>query len=338
MLCKLRLPGAAPRSRPPLLLLCSLALSGCAGSPSVLAPASPGAARIADLFWSVLAIAAAIFVVTEALLIIALIRFRSRPGDREPDQVHGNQALELAWTLAPALILAGVFVATASTMTAVTQEQPGALRVKVVGHQYWWEMQYPDQRISTATDLHVAVGQPVEVELVAADVIHSFWVPELSGKTDLIPGHTNRVRFTADRPGTYRGQCAEFCGAQHANMAFEVIAEPRERFDDWTRRMQAPPAIPIAGPAARGAQAFLGGVCVGCHTIDGTQAQGKVGPNLTHFGSRRTIASLTLDNTPENLATWLTDPQAVKPGNLMRIPTLSRETIQDLVAFLEGLQ
>ena len=331
-------PKPAPRLWCVTLLLLLFGLSGCSGSPSILTPASRDAAQIADLFWGVLAIAAGIFVVTEALLIIALVRFRSRPGVREPVQVHGNQPLEIAWTLVPAIILAGVFVATASTMSAVTQPQPGALRVQVLGHRWWWEARYPGQGITTATDIHVPVGQAVEVELAGADVIHSFWPPELAGKTDVIPGHTNWVRFTADRPGSYLGFCAEFCGAQHANMRFLVVAETREQFDDWVRRAQAQAALPTTGQAARGAQAFLSGTCVACHTLQGTAAQGKVGPDLTHFGSRRSIAALTLDNTPENLATWLAKPQAVKPDNLMRIPALSGETIQDLVAFLESLK
>lgn len=338
MLRKAPPPEPAPRLWYAMLLPLTLGLSACAGSPSILAPASPEAGQLAGLFWGVLAIAAGIFVVTEALLILALVRFRSRRGAREPVQVHGNQPLEIAWTLVPAIILAGVFVATASTMVGVTQPQPGALHLKVLGHQWWWEAQYPDQRITTATDIHVPVGQAVEVELVGPDVIHSFWLPELAGKTDVIPGHTNWVRFTADRPGAYVGFCAEFCGAQHANMRFLVIAEPREQFDEWVRRLQVPAAIPAAGPAAQGAQAFLTGVCVGCHTIQGTAAQGKLGPDLTHFGSRSSIAALTLDNTPENLTAWLANPQAVKPGNLMIIPPLRQETIQDMVAFLESLK
>ncbi len=335
----------APLRRPILKLICvlplvllSASIGSCAGSPSVLSPASPEATSIANLFWGVFAIAIGIFVITEALLIIALVRFRDRPGAGEPNQVHGNIRLETAWTLAPAVILAGVFVATISTMTTLAQQQPGALPVKVIGHQWWWEIQYPTLGITTASDLHVPVGQPIEVELVSADVIHSFWVPELSGKTDVIPGHTNSNRFTADRPGTYRGMCAEYCGIQHANMGFFVIAEPRDQFEEWVRRMQSPAQVPTAGQAARGAQAVLTGICVGCHTIEGTQARGKLGPDLTHFGSRRSIAALTLEHTPENLATWLSDPQAVKPGNLMRIPTLSQETIQDMVVFLESLK
>jgi cytochrome c oxidase subunit 2 len=321
-----------------LVIFLFVAFSGCAGSPSVLAPSSPQADQIAGLFWALLGIAAVVFVVTEVLLIVALVRFRDRAGAREPDQIHGNVRLETAWTLAPALIVAGIFVATVTTMNAVAQPLPGALQVKVIGHQWWWEIQYPGQAITTATDLHVPVGTPVDVELAAADVIHSFWVPELAGKTDAIPGHTTFVRFTAGKPGTYDGFCAEFCGTQHANMRFLVIAEPREQFDDWVKRMQAPAGVPAAGQVARGAQAVVAGICAGCHTIDGTQAQGKVGPNLTHFGSRQTIGAVSLQNTPENLAAWLSDPQAVKPGNLMRIPKLSPETIQDIIAYLETLK
>lgn len=340
MLDSNRLVSCCLQRRQVLVVLVTLAflLASCAGSPSLLNPASFQASSIAGLFWSLFGIAAVIFIVTEALLVIALIRFRDRPGRHEPAQVHGNIRMEIAWTLAPAIILAGVFVGTVSTMDEVTRQQPNSVAVKVIGHQWWWEIQYPTMAITTATDLHVPVGQPVQVELVSTDVIHSFWVPELAGKTDVIPGHTNWLRFAADRPGAYRGQCAEYCGEQHANMGIEVIAEPRDHFDDWARRTSAPAAIPEAGPAARGAQALLGGICIACHTINGTPAQGKVGPNLTHFGSRRSIAALTIENTPENLKKWLSDTQAVKPGNMMRMPKLAPETIEDLVAYLESLK
>lgn len=322
---------------PLFILLLFAILSGCSGAPSVLAPASPGAGKVAELFWIVFGIAVVIFVGVEAALIFAVLRFRERPDRPEPDQNSGNLRLEIAWTAAPAIILLGIFVAMISTMNAVAQPQPDALRVKVVGYQWWWEIQYPDLGITTATDLHVPVGQPVRVELVAGDVIHSFWAPELFGKTDVIPGRSNWTQFTASLPGNFRGACAEFCGVQHANMGFVIMAEPREEFDRWVLQMRAP-AVAAAGQAARGEQALLSGGCVSCHTIDGTRAQGKIGPNLTHFASRQSIAGLTRQNNPEALASWLKNPQAVKPGSRMPDLGLSQETIQDLVAYLESLK
>lgn len=324
----------------PLVLALSLAvgLIGCSGGASVLAPASPGASQITNLFWIVFGIAAVIFVLVEGMLVFAVLRFRSRPDAPDPKQVHGNMRLEIAWTVVPALIVIGIFVATVSTMFAVAGPQPGALGLRVIGYQWWWEIQYPDLGITTATDLHVPVGQPVEIELISGDVIHSFWAPELFGKMDVIPGQSNRIRFVASTAGTYRGQCAEFCGTQHANMGFFIIAEPSEQFDEWVEHMRERAAAPVGGKVARGAEAFLTGTCKGCHAISGTSAQGKLGPNLTRFGSRKTIAALTVDNNPENLALWLTDPQAVKPGSKMPALGLSQEVIQDLVAYLESLK
>lgn len=329
---------------PPLRILAALAVVlaaapvGCSGYPSILTRASPEASRIADLFWMLLAIAALVFVVVEGLLIFAVIRFRSRPGDGEPEPVHGNWRLEIAWTLAPASILAIIFVFMFSTMESLSHPDAGARRIKIVGHQWWWEIHYPDLGVTTATDLHVPYGQPVALELTSADVIHGIWAPELMGKTDVIPGQTTWAKFRAIKPGTYRGQCTEFCGTQHANMGFLVIAEQRDQFEEWIARMRMPAAVPGDTPTERGARLFSTRPCGGCHTVQGTQAQGKTAPDLTHFGSRRTIASATLDNTPENLAAWLADPQQVKPGNMMPSPGLSQEDIQYLVHYLGSLK
>lgn len=288
----------------------------------------------------ILGIAAAVFVVVEALLLYSVWRYRERPGDDGalPTQTHGNTAIEIAWTIAPALVLAIVFVSTVRTMGVVASAPEGDLYVKVIAHQWWWEIQYPELGIVTASDLHVPVGQPVQVELTSADVIHSFWVPELAGKTDNIPGRTTHTWFSVDRAGGYLGLCAEFCGAQHANMRFRVIAESPEEFEAWVKNQQAPAARPTTALAQQGKQAFLSNACVGCHTIAGTTAQGKVGPDLTHVGSRRTIAAGVLPSTPENLARWVRNPQEVKPGTLMPDLNLSETTIDALVAYLESLK
>ncbi|MBI2953022.1 MAG: cytochrome c oxidase subunit II [Chloroflexi bacterium] len=322
-----------------VLSLVSLAfLAGCSRSPSVLAPASPEAGKIADLFWILLLISGVIFFLVEGLLIFAVVRFRSRQQATLPKQVHGNTRLEIAWTVVPSLIVVGIFAIMFPTMSELTQQQAGALKVKVIGHQWWWEIVYPDLGITTASELHVPVGQPIEIEILSADVVHSFWVPELFGKTDTVPGRSNWTRFVASKEGVYPGQCAEFCGVQHANMGFLIIVEPREAFEDWVEEWGDAPDEPDDGPAALGEQAFLTGSCIACHTIDGTRAQGKLGPNLTHFGGRRSIAALTLDNAPENLASWLANPQSIKPGTTMRIPSLSSEVIRNLVAYLESLK
>jgi cytochrome c oxidase subunit 2 len=253
-----------------------------------------------------------------------------------PPKIHGSTPLEIAWTIAPAIILLIVFVLMIRTMNAAAQPPAGAMQIKVVGHQWWWEFQYPELGITTANELYIPAGEPVMVELDSDNVIHSFWIPRLAGKTDVVPGQTNTMWFQANEPGNYRGQCAELCGAQHANMNFTVIALPPAQFEIWANRQQQPAAA-ATGQAAEGEQIFLNGPCIACHTIDGTVAQGILGPNLTHFASRQTIAGLALKNTPENLARWLADPQALKPRNKMLINQLSQAEVEALVAYLGSL-
>ena len=315
-----------------------LTMTGCSEASSVLAPASFAGREIATLFWVLVGVSAVIFFSVVGLLLFSVLRFRPGPGRPEPNQVHGNLRLEIVWTILPAIILAGIFVAMFQTMNAVTLPQTGALKVVVTGHQWWWEVSYPEQEITTATDIHVPAGQPVEIELISADVLHSFWVPELAGKIDAFPERSTWVRFKADNPGIFRGRCAEFCGAQHANMGFLVIAETSEQFEEWVESLQKPAPAPASDPARRGARAFSASGCGGCHTIEGTQSQGKTGPNLTHFGSRQTVAALTMDNTPDNLTLWLGDPQSIKPSTKMTTMQVSAETIRDLVAYLEELK
>lgn len=322
-----------------LLVSLALPLAGCSSNQSILEPATTNAREVTGLFYTIFYVALAIFVIVEGLLVYFVIRYQRRPNTDLPEQIHGNTPLEIAWTLAPALVLAVVFVLTIRTMSSVsTSSQPAAtLNVHVIGHQWWWEFQYPDLHIITANDLHVPVGQVVGLTLASDNVIHSFWVPQLTGKTDLVPSHENKTWLRAEASGEYNGQCAEFCGSQHAHMLFHVVASSPADFDAWVKTQQTVPAA-SAGDAARGADVFSKGACVGCHTIDGTKAQGKVGPNLTHFGSRMSIAAGTLPNSPENLATWLKNPQAVKPENDMPNLGLSDADIQSLVAYLESLK
>lgn len=321
-----------------IALLPSVAL---ADPPSPLNPASEVARDIADLFWITFGIATVIFILVEGLLLYAIIRFRRRKPEVIPPKIHGSTPVEIAWTAAPALLLLIVFVLMVRTMgaTAAPPAEPPAeaIRVKVTSHQWWWEFQYPELGIITANELHVPVGKPIVFELTSADVIHSFWAPQLAGKTDNIPGQTTTMWFQADQPGIYGGRCAEFCGAQHANMLFQVIAEPAEQFAQWVTQQQARPAA-ATGEAAKGEQLFMTGACFTCHTIDGTAAQGIIGPNLTHLGSRRTIAAGVMENTPDNLARWLADPQAVKPLNKMPKLNLSQDDVNALVQYLSSLK
>ncbi len=329
-----------------LLIVLSLLLSGCVGTPSMLKPASVSSARISDLTWSILAIAAFVFVVVEALLIFAAFRYRRRAGQGLPKQITGNTPLEIGWTSFPAIVLAIVFALTLGTLLSISNSpavstnnnQPTqVLNIRVIGHQWWWEYQYPDLKITTANEMHIPVGATVNLDIESADVIHSFWVPELGHKVDAIPGLTNNIWYRATKPGRYEGQCSEFCGSEHALMHIVVIADPPDQFLAWAADQQKPvPAL--TGAAAQGEQAFLASPCVGCHTIDGTAAQGKIGPNLTHFGSRTTFAGAAFENNADNVTSWIMDPQAMKPGNIMPNLGMTPTASQMITQFLETLK
>lgn len=325
---------------PPLAAgLLAFLLGGCGlDSPTTtVLPKSDLGRVIHDLFMNISVWAVMIFLIVDGLLLFAVWRFRDRPGRGEPRPVHGHLGLEIGWTLVPVLIVIAI---AAPTITVIfkTQATPpaDALTVEVIGRQWWWEFRYPDLGVTTANELHLPVGRPVNLSLKSADVIHSFWVPKLGGKRDLIPGRENFLAFTVETPGEYRGQCGEFCGISHANMRLLVVAEHAEQFEAWAERLVAPPAEPT-GEAAQGYQAFLAGGCVGCHAIQGV-SQSVVGPDLTHFGSRKTLASGMLPNTPEHLARWIANPQAVKPGALMPKLPLTREQLSALVAYLRSLK
>jgi cytochrome c oxidase subunit 2 len=292
---------------------------------------------MSDLFLLVLAIGGLIFLLVLGLLLYMAVRFRAGPGAEEPRPVFGQRYLEIGWTLAPALVLVVVFALMLPAMRGGTAPSAAALAVVVGGHQWWWEFDYPEQQVRTANELHIPVGEAVRLQLESADVIHSFWIPRLNGKTDLIPGKRNDLWLYAEQPGTYLGQCAEFCGIQHTWMLLRVIAEPRAAFDVWVAHQQQPPPAP-AGGALRGQQLFLQERCAACHAIAGTAAQGNVGPDLSHLAGRETLGAGVLANTPDNLRQWLRDPEAVKPGVLMPNPRLSDAEVDDLATYLEGLQ
>ncbi|MGH2674119.1 MAG: cytochrome c oxidase subunit II, partial [Actinomycetota bacterium] len=285
------------------------------------------------------------FVLVEGLLVFAMIRFRRRSADDTPRQIHGNTRLEIMWTILPALLLAGVAVPTVGTIFDLASRPEGeVLEVNVIGHQWWWEVEYPDLGVITANEVHVPTDRPVALNLTSKDVIHSFSVPRLAGKQDLIPGRTNTIYLEAPRAGTYLGLCQEFCGLSHANMRFRVIAQGPADFDAWVQSQTQEAAVPPSGTLeSEGMEYFSTGQCIGCHTVSGVEsAVGKVGPDLTHLASRGTFAGAIFDLNEENLTRWLEDAPAQKPGSKMpsglREMGLTEDQIEAMVAYLLTLE
>ncbi|MFN2503847.1 MAG: cytochrome c oxidase subunit II [Acidimicrobiales bacterium] len=315
-------------------------LAACAENApqDTLEPQGPVAREIDRLIDPVFIVAGVVFVLVQALVVIAVIKFRAKPDSPEPEQIHGNTRLEVGWTLAPALILLAVAVPTIATIFDLAKRPENPVKVTVIGHQFWWEYRYDDLGIVTANELHMPTGRDVELTLEAVDVIHSFWVPKLAGKTDVIPGRTNRMKLIADKPGTYLGQCAEFCGTSHANMRLTAVAQTPAEFDTWVRNQRALAPEPAAGtPAADGKALFTAKGCAGCHTVEGV-SRGQLGPNLTHLHSRSTFAGGIFDMTPERLRAWLRNPPEEKPGAKMPDLGLTADDITKLLAYLETLQ
>ena len=324
------------------VLLCAAALGAWAHPPNILNPHGYVALAESNLFWFILIIATTVFVLVMSFFIYSIIRFRARPGSPEPVQRHGNSALELAWTIVPTVVLMGVLGTTIYTLLFAIQQPTNVTTITVdaIGHQWWWEFQYPGQNVTTADELHVPLNTVIHVNLISDNVIHSFWIPDLAGKTDVIPGHDNYMWFKSDTPGYYRGECAEFCGTQHANMDFEVVVESQSAYNAWVANQQKPAATPTSALAIQGAALFASKTCIGCHVINvkGVPASHLIGPNLTHFGSRQLIAGGVLDNNPQNLATYLRNPQAVKNGIDMPDLNLTQSEIDALVAYLDSLK
>jgi len=323
------------------LITAVLATSACFGSSNpqdTLSPRGPVAHDQKQLFYPIFWIAVAVFVLVEGLLVYALVRFRHRPGyEGLPKQVHGNTRVEIGWTIAPTLLLAIITVPTVATIYRLApKEIDNPLHVTVVGHQWWWEFQYTDAEVGvvTANELHIPLHRRVNLKLNSIDVIHAFFVPELAGQVDVVPGHNNEMWIQADHAGTFSGQCNQFCGTSHAFMRFKVMGD--SDFDSWVQQQKAPPTPP-QGDTQAGATAFANGACIGCHTIQGV-SQGKVGPNLTHFGSRTSLAGASLDNNSTDVAKWIRNPQAVKPEAKMPNLHLDEQTIADLVTYLESLK
>jgi cytochrome c oxidase subunit 2 len=298
-----------------------------AASQSTLEPASDAARTIADLWWLLFAVSAVVFAVVLALVVLAVLRRRSRgAGTGRPLVLVGGVAV-------PAVVLVALFALTVATLPGVSAPTgETALTIEVKGRQWFWEVRYPGRGVVTANEIHLPLGTPVELRVRTGDVVHSFWVPRLNRKIDMIPGRVNSIELETDREGVYRGQCAEFCGLQHANMAFEIVAEPPARFERWLA-VQAEPAREAEGFAL-----FEEYGCGGCHTIRGTSADGVAGPDLTHVASRRTLAAGTLENTRGDLAAWVLDPQEHKPGNKMPAIEIPPDDFRELLAYLESLE
>jgi len=308
--------------------------------PSIFDPHSANAESLYHLSNFVLAITAVIFVVVFALLAYVTVKFRNRAADakREPTQVYGSTQIELAWTVIPILIVVVLFLSTARVIHAVQDaaKPAKAVAVTAIGHQFWWEFRYPELGIVTANELHIPVSMPTYLKLLSADTDHSFWVPQLGGKTDLIPNRINEMWVQPQQTGVFLGQCAQYCGTQHAKMLLRVSVESPEDFDAWVHS-QKQPAIPDEEEAA-GRRVFESTSCVNCHAVGGTNGTGRFGPDLTHLMSRRTIAAGAAENTNENLRLWIQNPDAIKPGSLMPAMKLNDADLDALVRYLETLQ
>jgi cytochrome c oxidase subunit 2 len=343
-------------------------LTSCASDAKqdVFKPRGPMARKIDHLQRPVFMIAGVVFLLVQGLIVATIVKHRHRPGRPEPIQVHGNTKLEIGWTVIPALLLVGVAFPTVFTIFDLAKEPTkNVLPVDVYGHMWWWEYRYPTLGISTANELHIPVGSPVRLSLhtiepglpaakgedFATGVIHSFWVPALAGKQDVVPGRTNKLTIQASEEGEYWGQCAEYCNLSHANMRLRVFSQNQPKFDEWVAQQRKPIETPT-GDAAAGFALFTGKKpfeskgqpCVGCHTVQGVEgASARVGPNLTHLEGRTTFAGATFDLNADNLKRWLRDPSGMKPmrpdqGTGMPNLHLSETEINQLVAFLETLK
>jgi cytochrome c oxidase subunit II len=327
-------------------LLVPTVLAGCGGQQSALSPHSHAAADITNLFWVMMAVAFGGLALITGLLVLAWVR-RGRPGfGADPDDPHPGE--RPAWFVVvgmgvvfPLTVIVALFVVGNWAIINVTQapaESSTALTVDAIGHQWYWAFKYPGTKAVTADEMHIPVDTRVNLVATTADVIHSFWVPALNRKIDTIPGQQNRILLYSNKVGTFRGQCAEFCGLEHAHMGMLVFVQSKAQFQAWLKRQSAAAAQPTTALARRGRQVFLSGPCASCHTIRGTPARGFVGPDLTHIGSRTTLAGVTIPNRRDYLARWIVDSQHFKPGNEMPDFRLPSSQVNAVVAYLEGLQ
>jgi len=315
----------------------------------MFAPAATPAHSIFDVSVLTLRVTGIIFVIVAGLLLYALIRFRQRPGDsdREPAQIYGSNQIELSWTVIPILIVVMLFLSTTRIILG-TQSIPkpaSAMDVTVIGHQYWWEYRYPKLGVVTANELHVPVSDrssptPTYLTMSSVDVAHSFWVPRLAGKTDVIPNRVNTMWLDPQQAGLFLGQCAQFCGVQHAKMLIRVYAQSPADFAAWIDQQKQPAVQSFPGnpAAAEGQAVFMHNACINCHAVSGTAATGRFGPDLTHLASRATIGSGIVENTPANLRKWIDDPSSFKPGCLMPSMHLNDRDLDAITAYLTELR
>ncbi len=328
----------ATRARLILLLGSTVAIVSCgSGSPSVLDAQGNEAKQIASAWWIMFGLAIGVYVLVAGFIVLAVVRGR-RTAHGRSSKVPESAFVWIGGIAMPVAVLLVVAVVTVGTTAALRKPNRSALRVDVAGKNWWWDIRYPGTGIRVANELHLPTGTPIEIRLTSDNVIHSFWVPQIGGKVDLIPGQPNVFRFRIDTAGVYRGQCAEFCGIQHANMALYVHADSPGLYERWIATHRTAPSEPVSELAARGALAFQNQTCAGCHTVRGTQAQGKVGPDLTDFGSRRSIGAGAVENTRANLLRWIADPQRYKPGALMPPSVISDDDRVAITAYLESLR
>jgi cytochrome c oxidase subunit II len=305
--------------------------------PSILDPHGSEADHLANVWWIMLGIAAFVYLVVGGFIILAAFRGRKRV-PVEGSTRHDQYFIWIGGVIVPTAILMFVAFLTVHTGAALRAPSEEPLSVHVIGKQWWWQVEYPGTRVVTANEIHVPVGQPLEVQLDSDNVVHSFWVPQLAGKVDMIPGQRNTLRFTIRAPGQFRGECAEYCGLQHARMNLRVIAESPGDFTRWLTHEEQITSIPGSELAARGQLAFTSSACAGCHTVRGTSAQGTVGPDLTDVGARARLGAETVDNTPDNLRTFIADPSRFKPGVHMPPATISDDDINAVAEYLQGLR
>lgn len=323
-----------------LVAVSGLFVSGCTGVQSALDPRSSQASKIAVLWWVMLAIGTLIFLGVIALTAAAVTK-RGPEGGLSPN--HNRNLVLAGGVIIPVVVLTGLLIYSVLISRAITTEPPNfPVTVEIIGHQWWWEINYLDSDgthiARTANEIHIPVGVPVRFILKSADVIHSFWVPNLHGKTDLIPGQINHSWFQAEAPGRFRGQCAEFCGLQHALMAFWVTVESLDEFEAWIARQREAAIEPTTATAIQGRDIFLSTSCVNCHTIRGTHANAAIGPDLTHVASRQTLGAGTLPNTRNQLEQWVRDPQRIKFGVLMPPSELDEDSFRAVIDYLESLK
>lgn len=333
---------AAPAA---LLIACVLLLSGCEPNPQTsLSPQSDVANKIQNLLLLTIYAGLAVVVPVELVLLYSVFRFRRRRGQPAgaPTGRHGSTRLEIIWTVVPVIVLAIIAVPTVQVIFETAQAAPpSAVQVEVIAHQWWWEFRYTKLHIVTANELHLPVGQTANFALTSNDVIHSFWIPSFDGKRDIFPNHFNNLWFTPQATGVFPGQCAEFCGPAHALMQMKVVVQSRAGFDAWVlgQQRRLAPGAQMSALAQHGSAVFGQLACPSCHTIAGTAAVGKIGPNLTHVGSRLAIGiQQTMPNTPANLAAWIADSSAFKPGSYMPPQNLSKADLAAVVAYLQSLK